>query len=306
MNSVGEMALSSDVRDLLQQIGDQLDVGVFPRVYNGGVVKSGETHVVSSTPDKMKVTDNAWKRKRSSAGRLRQGQGARPRSPGSAPRLSSTGLRKCYEDQMHQVEVAYPGTACWADERGMWLLVKSAILDSLDRHATFLIGLPFELGIGARSWAYWTKDNQHEWMGRRHTNFPDGSICAFAPTEGVWFEGGNVITLLDLYSVWALRQLHFQMFGRWPGPQHTNSLFYRLMEFQDDELCSCEFGLRYKDCCKQNDRSAFLADPMRVKGEFDRITNGCQLSDRRTPASISDFFAKKLTKPPSLIEALCR
>lgn len=301
----GELVLSSNCQGLLREIGNQLDIGVFPLVFNGGVVRSGEAHVVSPTPDNMKVKENDGKRKRSSERRSRQGQGARPRSSGSTPRISSGGFRKSYETQMCKVEIAYPRTVCWEDERGMWLLVKSTILENLDQHATFLIGLPFELGLGARSWAFWTKNGQHHWMGRRHTNFPDGSICAFAPSEGVWSEGGDLITLLDLYSVWALRQLHYQAFGRWPGPQHTNSLFYRFREFQDDELCSCEFGLRYKDCCKHNDRSMFLADPMRVKAEFDRITNGCQLDDRTPPALISDYFAGKLAKPPTLADALC-
>jgi hypothetical protein len=305
LNLEGETILSSGGQKLLQEIGNQLDCEVFPRVFNGGVVKSGEAHVVSSTPDEHKEHSNVRKRERKSSRRPRQGQGARPRSPGSTPRLSNSGLRKSYQTQMREVEIAYPDTVCWEDERGMWLLVRSAILEGLDRHATFLIALPFELGIGARSWAYWTKDGQHEWMGRRHTNFPDGSICAFAPTEGVWFEGGDLITLLDLYSVWALRQLHFLTFGRWPGPQHMNSVFYRLREFQDDELCSCSFGLRYKDCCKQNDLSTFLANPMRVKAEFDRITSGCQLTDRTPPSSITNYLAGKLTKPPTLADALC-
>ena len=189
----GELVLSSDCQGLLREIGDQLDIGVFPLVFNGGVVRSGEAHVVSSTPDDMKVEENDGKRKRSSERRPRQGQGARPRSPGSAPRISSRGFRKSYEAQMREVEIAYPRTVCWEDERGMWLLVKSTILEGLDQHATFLVGLPFEFGLGARSWAFWTKNGQHHWMGRRHTNFPDGSICAFALSEGVWSEGGDLI-----------------------------------------------------------------------------------------------------------------
>lgn len=188
----------------------------------------------------------------------------------------------------------------------MWLRVESVIIDGLDQHATFLIGLPYQLGLGARGWAYWTKKGQHSWMGQRHTNFPDGSICAFAPAEGVWSDGGDLITLLDLYSVWALRQLHFQAFDRWPGPQHTNSLFYRMREFRDGELCSCGFGLRYKDCCKHKDLSAFLSDPKRVKADFDQVTNGCQLTDRKPPTKISDYFAGTLDTPPALADALCQ
>jgi hypothetical protein len=56
----------------------------------------------------------------------------------------------------------YPGTICWEDEGGMWLLIKSAILDGLDLHAAFLVGLSFGLGLGASGWAYWTKNGQHD------------------------------------------------------------------------------------------------------------------------------------------------
>ena len=205
---------------------------------------------------------------------------------------------------MRDLEITYPQTERWEDTGGMWLLVRSAVIDGLDRHATFLIGLPYAPGLGPRGWAYWTYSGQYSWMGRRHTNFPDGSICAFSPMEGVWSEGGNLVTLVDLYSVWALRQLHLELLGRWPGMQHSNSRFYRLMEFHDDELCSCEFGLRYVDCCKSRDRAAFLANPQQLKAEFEQVTSGCALDGRMPPHLISEFIGGRLTAPPPLAEAL--
>jgi hypothetical protein len=186
----------------------------------------------------------------------------------------------------------------------VWLRVKSAIIEGLDRHATFLIALPDEPKLGPRSWAFWTRDEKHHWIGRRHTNFPCGSICAFSPLEGVWAEGGRLDELVDLYSVWALRQLFLEQFKRWPGAQHTNSRFYRLMEFQPDELCSCPHGLRYADCCHKADLANFVANPDAFKSEFDRAVGGHSLKDRSPPSQIVEFVSGGLASPPTMSDVL--
>lgn len=92
------------------------------------------------------------------------------------------------------------------------------------------------------------------WFGPRHTNYPDGSICAFEKDAETWAFGDSLVALLDLLSVWAIRQLYLESFGRWPGPQASSYPYERLIEFQDTEHCGCaKLKGRYSQCCKPRD-----------------------------------------------------
>jgi hypothetical protein len=157
---------------------------------------------------------------------------------------------------------AYPTLQTFSDNDGMWLLARSSIISGLGREATFLVALPNRSGPGPRAWGFWTAVAESpKWIGPRHTNFQDGSICAFAPDEGAWSEGDDLRTLFDLYSVWALRHLHLEVLGRWPGKQYgllgadqRVQAYYRQRECNDDELCGCGSETRrYSDCCKASD-----------------------------------------------------
>jgi hypothetical protein len=137
------------------------------------------------------------------------------------------------------------------DEQGMWLRIESAVLNGLDRTATFLVALPFDAETFPRAWGFWRIAGEYRWIGRRHTNFTDGSVCAFVPTSGAWRPGDSLVQLIDLYSVWALRHLHLEEVGHWPGGQFSPHPFYSLVEFAPNELCGCELHdppLPYGDC----------------------------------------------------------
>jgi hypothetical protein len=147
----------------------------------------------------------------------------------------------------------YPRTVCWRQNQGYWLLVESAIFDNFDRAAVFLVGISTEHRI-ARAWGFWGESGvTRRWIGPRHTNFPDGSICSFVPADGTWLYGDPIIELIDLYTVWAMRHLHLENFGRWPGSQDAIYPFERLAEFHEDEICSCGSQLRYGKCCRKSD-----------------------------------------------------
>jgi len=183
----------------------------------------------------------------------------------------------------------------------MWLHATSAILSGLARTATFIVALPFRPGAGPRAWGFWNAAGQYCWIGPRHTNFQDGSICAFAPSDGAWSEGADLRTLLDIYSVWALRHLHLEVFGRWPGKQYALfggspkvQAYYRRIECKDDELCGCgSEARRYAECCKPSDLHWDLTQLMplflhEVKGGF---------SSRRPPPSIVDLVEGRSALP---------
>lgn len=186
---------------------------------------------------------------------------------------------------------AYPGATLTPDEHGVWLSARSQLLAGLGREAIFLIALPDTPEVEPRGWGFWQQGGEIEWIGDRHTNFFDGSVCAYSSTnDRAWSVGGDLRTLLDLYSVWALRHLHLAVIGRWAGRQYAlldadgrPLPYYRLVEFKDDELCSCDSGVRYGACCKPRDLAHNLLAAMR---RFQALHQGRGIHDRRPPEHI--------------------
>lgn len=197
---------------------------------------------------------------------------------------------------------AYPTLATFPDEDGLWLLVKSSILPGLTREATFLVALPYRLGVGPWAWGFWTETGSPpRWIGPRHTNFQDGTVCAFAPNDGAWTEGGDLRTLLDLYTVWAARQLLLEISGLWPGKQYALigspaalQVHYRLSECRDDELCGCgSETVRYADCCKPGD---LMWNRLQLIEHFMRAIPG-GFASRKPPAHVVDFIDGRTSLP---------
>jgi hypothetical protein len=184
----------------------------------------------------------------------------------------------------------------------MWLLARSGVVAGLSREATFLIGLPFLRGLDPKAWGFWREMGGHRWIGPRHTNFDEGSICAFAPQDNVWCGGGELTTLVDVYSVWALRHLHLEVFGRWPGKQYALTggdpraqAFYRLRECQDSELCGCGSATAtYARCCKPRDESYDFAES--AKAFLREAPAG--FSGRRPPDAVAGFVSGSSPVPP--------
>jgi hypothetical protein len=145
----------------------------------------------------------------------------------------------------------------WKQEECIWLLVESGVLPGLRQHALFLVGLSYTRAT-VRSWAFWVDQfSLPSWIGPRHTNYPDGSICAFELSDDTWFFGDPLVELLDLYTVWSLRHLHLQTFGRWPGRQAVHRPYERLIEIHSDELCGCgSETAKYAECCQPRDSAS--------------------------------------------------
>jgi hypothetical protein len=281
---------------VLQQVGAALDEHRPLRVYGHGLVA-----VDRESPAASPAEENGDERqgKRRSAARSRERSARREGAPrgsrqaGAASRIGSNVLRAAYEGQLTRLAEAYPTVRTFPDDDGMWLLANSSIISDLAREATFLVALPYRSGPGPRAWGFWTASSQHSWIGPRHTNFQDGSICAFSPDDGAWSEGGDLRTLLDLYSVWTLRHLHLEVFGRWPGKQYALlgadpgvQAYYRRIECKDDELCGCGSETRrYAECCKPSDLRWNIIQLMPL---FLRHVEG-GFQSRRPPPSVVDF-----------------
>lgn len=259
--------MQEEVLAALCRIGEQLDALKFPVVRNGGIVVPSEPDVSSRTLGTELKNDKPGKT------RSETGSGAwasaRPRpvawtwawphagsgAPGPAPSFVGPELWAKFTNELTAVEKAYPGTQHWQDDEGMWLLVRSSLLPGVSVRAYFAIAVSFRRAM-LRSWGFWGSDSiGYEWIGPRHTNFPDGSICAFEPTDGSWRVGEPLVELLDIYTVWAIRHLHLRVFGRWPGPQAVRFPYERLLEIRSDECCGCEDSRGpYGRCCEPHDR----------------------------------------------------
>jgi hypothetical protein len=103
--------------------------------------------------------------------------------------------------------------------------------------------------------------------------------------------GDSFVTLLDIYSLWAIRHLHLEILGRWPGRQKARWPFERIIETRPDELCGCGSMERYADCCRQADlHSDFNA----LRYEFLRDTQG---GTRKPPAELTAALEGKVPLP---------
>jgi hypothetical protein len=307
-----EVALAPDTRVLLQEVGTALDENRPLRVKTDGlVVVDRESPTANTTLEngderqrETRPTARSWERPA-----RREGAARRSRQAGATTRVGGDVLRADYEGQMSRLAVAYPTVRALPDDDGIWLVARSKIISGFLREATFVVALPDRIGPAPRTWAFWDAGAETGWIGPRHTNFQDGSICAFDPTEGAWSEGGDLRTLLDLYSVWSLRHLYLETFGRWPGKQYTIvgadprlQAYYRQIECKDDELCACGSETwRYAACCKSSDQQQSSVEQMTL---FLREIPGGFASRRPPPAVVS--FAEGRAAIPKIVDVHSR
>lgn len=249
--------MDEKTRFLLAKLGTELNGGVYPVVHNSGAVAPALSTVEVNFLGKE---NNSVERKRRPTTEPRQWSTGRQGPPcglrptGSATPFVGTSLQTKYQNELGHVCSAYPQANIRSQEKGMWLNVSSLVLEGLPQKATFLVAVPFSPDRAVRGWAFWTTSISASWIGPRHTNFPDGSICAFYPQDKTWKPGDSLVVLLDIYTIWALRHLHLDTFGRWPGYQSVPSPYERLTELRDDEFCGCDnSNLKYAECCKPRD-----------------------------------------------------
>jgi hypothetical protein len=172
------------------------------------------------------------------------------------------------------------------------------LLPKLNQKAVFLTGIPFSRERLVRGWGFWMRIpmNHPQWIGPRHTNMPDGSICAFDPNDETWKVCGSLVSLLDLYTLWALRHLHLQILGYWPGRQVAKFVTERLLELKPFELCGCGRDMPYEECCQAADlRANRLFEAMRFCG----LGGFC----RCPPQAILKFIREE-GPPPTIAEVL--
>lgn len=262
--------------DLLRAIGEDPDCAL---VYRGGRVEPGPGRPAISPPGGMgsnapkEVSRNARREEgegspgsatRPGQGPSQRGAAARQGSPGAtASVLSASGLTDTVRRDLLGAVESYPQMRIQIAPKGVWLPCCIQPVRGLHDEALLLTWYPQSPSTPPRSWAWW---DSGIWIGPRHTNYPDGSICSFEPADWTWLPGQSLVTLLDLNTLWIVRHLHLRYFGCWPGRQVLHTAFERLREQQPEELCGgCESGRRYLECCFARDSER---NPTETLGEF--------------------------------------
>ena len=273
-------------RQLLERIGKDLDLERYPGIRNGGFVVPSSEPPPRESLGKEKCNGNPRTTRPAAGPRQRTTGWQRPtRRPGQADAATPVrigGLAERYAAQVSAVSEAYPDARSWVQQNGAWLSFTSAVLPGLTRSARFIVAVPFTTDR-VRAWGFWEGAIEPlRWIGPRHTNFPEGSVCAFAAGDPDSPNADNLVNLLDIYTLWAFRHLHLEVVDRWPG-RHTGAFASeRLFEFRDTEFCGCgSEGLRYRECCQRGDR---VGDRVREAVDFALI-----FSERSPPAEVRAF-----------------
>lgn len=293
-------SLPDSALEILSEVGRRLDKDIYPRVLNDGIVMPSDTTVPLPSWAEKEHENEKGKRRSTTGPRTGatrwQGSPERGRASSPAAPVVCSDLKARFENELSKMLKAYPRTRVWHQSEGLWLLTESTLLPGFWKKAVFLTGIPFAPTRIVRAWGFWDGiPLAHPmWIGPRHTN-GDGSVCAFEPDDGTWKHGDSIITLLDLYSTWAVRHLHLQVFGRWPGRQYARYPYERLLEQRIDELCGCGSEQLYSKCCQQADLSRInIADAPALAR---------RLMERNPPDAIFDFV-RSLREVPSINEHL--
>lgn len=292
--------ISVTTKEILRFIGQQLDTNTFPTVKNSGVVMPNDLAVTSEKLGQVKNYDTRKRQRRSQTGpwsRSTRWQRStyRSRSTNRAASHICSGIQKKYESELTAVYEAYPKTKVWHQPDGLWLLTESDLLPDNCQKAVFLTVICYKFFPTVRGWGFW---HNYSWIGPRHTNFPDGSICAFEPSDGTWKICDPIIKLLDLYTLWALRHLYLQNFDRWPGYQAVHHPYERILELKPNEFCGCDNSdLMYSDCCQKSDLARNrIADAINFV-----VTHA---GGQREPPITVSRFVREQQNPPSIKELL--
>lgn len=279
----------------LRTVGEALDNDVFPHVFRHGFVALAGPENAPS----MEQEDVEQQRARGSAtgSRTRAEAGSR-RTPGETAPFGGRTEQAVRVPLLEELQSSYP-TQCIQGDHGLWIIVTSSPLGHGGPQVTFVLAYPHSENVPPRAWAFWKLGDFPKFIGPRHTNFPDASVCAFGPDDGTWTRADGLVALADLYSTWALRHLYLQHFGRWPGQQYGLTALYRRTEFSSGEWCGCGSGKRYGECHEAADRE--LSDEA-AQEEHRRIL-GADYCARRPPKSVMKFVRSNFKRAPAFRDA---
>jgi hypothetical protein len=199
--------------------------------------------------------------------------------------------------QVDALKRKYPSTKISSDPIGTWLAVRTAPVGAMGPQALLLIAIPSS-PRKVETWAFWIRSGEALWIGPRHTNLPNGSVCAF-PVRSDYLDCEAPLRLyVDLLSEWCARHLYLGVHDKWPGPQEGLWVAYRLLETKPGECCPrCSSLNLYETCCKSRDQNELLdtLHPPEPVPDF---------SQRKPPNRISELARRAGRNPPRMASVL--
>lgn len=242
----------------LRRIGRVLMKDEYPRIFPGGVIAlDTPPDLIHKSSAKDEALAKSTEGSRGSAARQGQGSQGWERSAGGAwppvpeaPLFGEATLSGEYERRLGEVRTRYPKARFRVSPDALWLNIRTRPILSCPEESLLVMRLPEEHDEPVMSWAWWFPGL---WIGPRHTNAPNGSICSFEPRDRTWHRGLGIDRLLDLHMLWIVRHLHLRVFGFWPGPQSNQNPLERVLEQDVRELCGCGSGYTYGECHKLED-----------------------------------------------------
>lgn len=284
--------LPDNLQQKLFQLGQAIDVDQQAVVFDGG-----EVGIIESLPEKGN-RDEGQATRGSAAGSWQGTVSGARGSSSEAARLGVVDQPEVRVAGLSSLRAAYP-TITKDVEFGVWIIVTSSPLGHGGPHVTFAIAYPDKPEIPPKGWAFWKLGAFPKFLGPRHTNFPDASICAFSADDGAWGRDDGPLALVDFYSTWTIRQLYLRHFGHWPGRQYGSSALYRRAEFVGGEWCGCGSGARYRDCHEAADK---LIPEVEAREEHRRLFR-LEYGPRQPPKSVMRFARSNWSKVPDLVSA---
>lgn len=260
-------------------------------------VHSGVVRVLNSEPDVTSTKEVNDESRQHAHSHRRPDRTAQPRNARSTDALRGRALREIYEAEISDLREEYVSLTTFADPHGMWLSVCCDITLGLGKQAVLVIALPNVRGTMPIAWGFWLERGETTWIGPRHTNFPEGSICAFAPDDNAWNPGDSIRLLLAIYVEWTFRHAFLERFATWPGRQIDLGPTYRRLQFRPSEFCGCNSGIIYRDCCFSSD---FNRDLLLNSAEAMVMKN--DLRNRKPPQSIIRFMSRLQPQPPRICD----
>lgn len=270
--------------------GHCLAVGLYGQV-SSRMANDGENH------DATKERERTARRQRSSGRQGAAGRSGSSGQSGTAAASESSGedrcsdLRASYLAAMPEIREYYPDLRVIEVEDGIWVVTEIFPIGRDGPFFSVCMFLHDDKGLDAKGFAFVGSGADALAVGKRHTNGPDGSICAFCSFNGVWEPGQSPHVVLDLYAEWLLCHLFLFVTGRWPGKQYGATPEYRHIEFEVREWCFCDFNRRYGDCHAKSDALAVTAQELGLTCKA--------LDEREIPAAVTSFVRSGWQQAPA-------
>lgn len=274
-NECGKPELNSKHLKRLEEVGRHIHAGGQPFVFDGGRVGLSQCDYEDNEDEQRQAAFRPPARSREGQ-RARSGPRAGARSYSDA--FSSGALEAAFGTEFRVLVRQYKAVK-FEEKDGFWVVIKAKPFGFDGPQAHILLAVPSDRSILPKAWAFEAVGTQPRAFPPKHTNFPDGSICAFDPKRNVWNSSHGLLALVDHYAVWLVKSWHRTILGWWPGGQDGVCAFYRRREFVPNELCGCGSGVAYGLCHRQADIQMPEADArQQFKNWF-----GCDYFERRVP-----------------------